>query len=188
MDSSTTSKLCDRLSELNDGTDYGCLLRDWSSNTFHEITASAELSPIQTKAFMTQYAWEIFDKVFDYSLSATFSQMDSLLATVKLLGSCCRPRELYLMVTEKLAGATHTSEPSCLSVLLFAMQIALFDSSSSIFISDAFTLVLKAVTSGLHTVNEDATEKFEKNASTQRSIKIALTFARGCAARLTTTH
>ena len=109
--------------------------------------------------------------------------MEALLTTVKLLGSSCRSRELYLMVTEKLAGSTHTSEPCCLSVLLFAIQIALFGSSSSIFISDAFSLILKALTRSLHTVNEDATEKTTKNASMQRLIKISLIFALGCAAR-----
>jgi hypothetical protein len=183
MASAPASRSGDYSGVLNDDFDYGCLLRDWSSNSFHEITVYAELSPVRTKAFIKQYVWEIFDKVFDYSLSASISQMEALLTTVKLLGSSCRPRELYLMVTEKLAGSTHTSEPCCLSVLLSAMQIALFDSSSSIFISDAFSLILKALTRSLHTVNEDATEKTTKNASMQRLIKISLTFALGCAAR-----
>lgn len=183
MASTAAPNFCDHSSEINDDIDYGCVLREWSSNSFREIAHYAELSPIRTKAFMTQFAWEIFDKVFDYSLSTSFSQADNLMTTVKLLGPCCRPRELYLMVTEKLAGETHTSEPSCQSVLLFAMQIALFDSSSTTFIPDAFNLILKSVTSGLHTVNEDTTEKLAKNASTHRLIRIALTFALGCAAR-----
>ena len=183
MANTPASNSFDHSSNFNDGFDYECLLRDWSSNSFHELAVHAELSPIRTKAFMTQFAWEIFDKVFDYSLSTSFCETCSLLTTVKLLGSCCRPRELYLMVTEKLAGATHTSEPSCLSVLLFAMQIALLGSFSSNLIPEAFSLVLKALTSSLYTVSEDAAEKFAKNASTQRLIKIALTFALGCAAR-----
>jgi hypothetical protein len=183
MASAPASSSCNYAGVLNDDFDYGCLLRDWSSNSFHEITVYAELSPVRTKAFIKQNVWEIFDRVFDYSLSASNSQMEALLTTVKLLGSSCRPRELFLMVTEKLAGSTHTSEPCCLLVLLSAMQIALFGSSSSIFIPDAFSLILKALTRSLHTVNEDATEKIAKNSTMQRLIKISLTFALGCAAR-----
>jgi hypothetical protein len=122
---------------------WDALLADWSPDSFQYVVDLARESPVIAKSLFSRFGWELFDKVVDYSLSA-FSE-DTLFETVKLIGINCRPRELYMMVVEKLAGEGFSNEPSGLSILLIAMQIALNELSSPLFLRDGLSTVLKAV-------------------------------------------
>lgn len=122
---------------------WEALLSEWSSDSFQHIIDLARESSVSAKSLFSRFAWELFDKVIDYSLGA-FSE-DILSQTVKLIAMNCRPRELYMMVVEKLAGEGFSNEPSGLSILLFAMQIALNELSSAVFFRDGLSTVLKAV-------------------------------------------
>jgi hypothetical protein len=122
---------------------WEALLTDWSPDSFQYVIDLARESPVIAKSLFSRFGWELFDKVIDYSLSA-FSE-DILSETVKLIAMNCRPRELYMMVVEKLAGEGFSNEPSGLSILLFAMQIALNELSSPLFLRDGLSTVLKAV-------------------------------------------
>ena len=122
---------------------WEALLIDWSPDSFQYVIDLARESSVSAKSLFSRFAWELFDKVIDYSLSA-FSE-DILSETVKLIAMNCRPRELYMMAVEKLAGEGFSNEPSGLSILLFAMQIALNELSSPVFLRDGLSTVLKAV-------------------------------------------
>lgn len=121
---------------------FESLLQNWSPDTFQYII---DYSSSQGSSVFSTFSWEIFDKVFDYSLSSTRCTLNALLQTVELIASNNRPRELYMMAVEKIVGSGSELEPFCLSVLLFAMQLALVALPSPSFMRDGLPLVYKAI-------------------------------------------
>ena len=119
---------------------------NWTFDCFEYINDDTAFSPIQRKQYFHQYAWEIFDKVFDFSLAASSESMENLLRTVSLIASNSSPRELYMMVVEKTSSCGCAMEPITLTVLCYAVQIALLEISSQAFIRDGLAVVMKCVT------------------------------------------
>lgn len=165
------------------------LLIEWSPDSFQHVIDLASTSSVKAKSFFSRFAWELFDKVIDFSLSS-FSE-DILSETVKLIALNCRPRELYMMVVEKLAGEGFSNEPSGLSILLFAMQLALNELSSPVFLHDGLLTVLKAVIDCSANVNvasnEDHSDKKtvddNRCATSMKIVGIALNFCEGLATK-----
>lgn len=118
------------------------LLDRWCDDSFLSILEITINSPNQGKTLFKDYGWEIFDKVFEYSLSSTSCYLEHLLRVVEVLGLNCRPRELYIMVVEKLAGGS-VGGLRCLTILFYSMQLALLGLPSGF--NDGLSLVLKAV-------------------------------------------
>ena len=140
--SESPRKVDDESNCSEDAFDFEDLLQNWTSDSFQYIINS---SRSQAARLFSTYSWEIFDKVFEYSLSSTACLSKVLLKTIELIASNNRPRELYMMTVEKIVGTGAGLEPSCLSVLLFAMQLALSTQPSSSFMRDGLPLVYKAI-------------------------------------------
>jgi hypothetical protein len=68
------------------------------------------------------YAWDLFDKLYAYSISNDIPSAEDGCSAVQLLGAYVRPRELYIIVAEKLFSA---SDPHTLQLLLVALEIVL---------------------------------------------------------------
>ena len=140
--SESSTKVYDGSNCSEDAFRFENLLQNWTLDTFQFIINSSQS---QTSMLFSTYSWEIFDKVFEYSLSSTACSSKVLLKTVELIASNNRPRELYMMVVEKIVGTGCGLEPSCLLILLFSMQLALATQPFSPFMRDGLPLVYKAI-------------------------------------------
>jgi hypothetical protein len=164
--------------------DWKDLSDRWCDDSFLNILDITINSPNQGKTLFKDYGWEIFDKVFEYSLSSTSCCFEHLLRVIEVLGVNCRPRELYIMVVEKLAGGS-VGGLRCLTILFYSMQLALLGLPSGF--NDGLSLVLKAVVD-FSKVGDDnqglsllPSADFSKSKET--AIEIALSFFESIACR-----
>ena len=153
---------------------------NWTFDSLRYINDDTAFSDIQRKEYFRQYSWEIFDKVFDFSLAAPSESMETLLRTVSLVASNSSPRELYMMVVEKMSSCECAIEPTTLTVLCFAMQIAMLEISSQTFIRDGLAVVMKCMTDVANFAAETNTDKVHKLSAI---IAIGLNFCEGFACR-----
>jgi hypothetical protein len=105
MDSTSSESLASG-SKMNDSPPvlemgWKDLFDSWTEDSFLYVINLTKKSPSQGRVFFLQYSWEVFDRVFEYSLS-TSCCLENLLSVVKLLADSCRPRELYMMAVEKV--------------------------------------------------------------------------------------
>lgn len=166
--------MADQLSSKTVDWDY------WTFDSFRYINDDTSFSAIQRKEFFEQYAWEIIDKVFDFSLAAASESMETLLRTVSLVASNCSPRELYMMVVEKMSSCGCAIEPTTLTVLCFEMQIALLEISSQTFVRDGLAVVMKCVTDVANFAAGTDTDRVSKLSAI---VAIGLNFCEGFACR-----
>jgi hypothetical protein len=166
--------------------DWKDLSDNWCNDSFLEILDIFNNSADQGKTLFKEYGWEIFDKVYEYSLSSTSCSLDHLLRVIEVLGLNCRPRELYIMVVEKLAGGSGGGL-TCLTVLFYSMQLALLGLPSAVFFRDGLSLVLKTV---IDFSSEDSSNNQPLSlipstdfSTIETAIKIALTFFENIAIR-----
>ena len=104
------------------------LLELWELRTFHEILFSTHKDHINF--FFREYNYEILDKICDICVSTVFDELilvlDDMIKVISYIGTATRPKELYILVLEKLI----TVEVNCshyitLELLLFALQRAI---------------------------------------------------------------
>jgi hypothetical protein len=164
--------------------DWKDLSDKWCDDSFFNILEITINSPNQGKTLFKDYGWEIFDKVFEHSLSSTSCCLEHLLRVVEVLGLNCRPRELYIMVVEKLAGGS-VGGLRCLTILFYSMQLALLGLPSGF--NDGLSLVLKAIVDFLKVGDDNQAVSLLPNAdfskSKETAIEIALSFFESIACR-----
>ena len=127
---------------VNGAIDGSQILRDWNETTFRAAVTFYRRDPTSAKPLFSDYAWEIYDRVLEYALStstALVAEVD-LLDCVQLIAAHSRPREMFLMVTEKAIHAVtgvadsmtcfSSSKISCLRA-----KDRAFNSSSFVFTS-----------------------------------------------------
>ena len=106
--------------------DYVGVLRGWEPRTFHDVVAFHARSPAAAGQFFADYGFEVLDRVVDHAVSAAVPAGGplevALFSTVRLVAAYARPREVFLMVTEK---ASISASGSCLvPLLLYGVQCA----------------------------------------------------------------
>jgi hypothetical protein len=166
--------------------DWKDLSDKWCDDSFLTILNIYNNSTDQGKTLFKEYGWEIFDKVFEYSLSSTSCNLHDLLRVIEVLGLNCRPRELYIMVVEKLAGGSGGGL-TCSTVLFYSMQLALLGLPSAVFYRDGLSLVLKTI---IEFSSEDSSNNQPVSlipnadfSTIETVIKIALSFFENIACR-----
>ena len=112
---------------VNGAIDGSQILRDWNETTFRAAVTFYRRDPTSAKPLFSDYAWEIYDRVLEYALStstALVAEVD-LLDCVQLIAAHSRPREMFLMVTEKAIHAVTgvADSMTCFSILLYSLQL-----------------------------------------------------------------
>ena len=107
--------------------DYSQILRDWNETTFRAAVTFYRRDPTNAKQLFSDYAWEIYDRVLEYALSTSntlVAEVD-LFDCVQLIAAHSRPREMFLMVTEKAIHAVIgvADAMTCFSILLYSLQL-----------------------------------------------------------------
>lgn len=141
------------------------LMDSWTEVTFLAVINIDKDSQSDGYALFSNYSFEIFDKVYEYSISNSQCSVEHLLQIIQLISKYSRPRELYMMVVEKIAGSGTATGYLCLSVLLYSMQLALLQLPSSAFLYDGCSIVLKAVL--------DSSNLFSSSTSTRKNASIS---------------
>ena len=112
---------------VNGAIDYNQILLDWNETTFRSAVTFYRRDPTNAKPLFVDYAWEIYDRVLEYALSTSttlVAEVD-LLECVHLIAIHSRPREMFLMVTEKaIHAATGVADAlTCFTILLYSLQL-----------------------------------------------------------------
>ena len=170
--------------------DFDGLLNDWSTRSFQLVLDLVEASPNMGPIIFSSYSWELFDKVYEETISSTSCPLEVLTKTVELIANNNRPRELYMMAVEKIVGTGRALELRSLPVLLFAMRLAMLGEHSPSLMRDGLPLVLKALIDCTGTVPADVSaaavnsigktsSNSHQNSKIEAVIGIALSFCDG---------